>query len=89
MDATYDPDWRYANMSQTEIEDHVKARSSLLMSQTHFVTDTKGKKLKFRVTDKDIEHLVDDALHYHRNQKKPPLILEIALRDEKVDRWVG
>lgn len=63
MDATYNPDWRYANMSQTEIEDHVKARSSLLMSQTHFVTDTKGKKLKFRVTDKDIEHLVDDALH--------------------------
>lgn len=63
MDATYNPDWRYANMSQTEIEDRVKARSSLLMSQTHFVTDTKGKKLKFRVTDKDIEHLVDDALH--------------------------
>ena len=63
MDATYNPDWRYVNMSQTEIEDHVKARSSLLMSQTHFVTDTKGKKLKFRLTDKDIEHLVDDALH--------------------------
>ena len=33
------------------------------MSQTHFVTNTNGKKLKFRVTDKDIEHLVDDALH--------------------------
>ena len=63
MDATYNPDWRYANMSQTVIEDRVKARSSQLMSQTHFVTDTKGKKLKFRVTDKDIEHLVDDALH--------------------------
>lgn len=63
MDATYNPDWRYAKMTRTEIEDHVKARSSLLMSQTHFVTDTKGKKLKFRVTDKDIEHLVDDALH--------------------------
>lgn len=27
------------------------------------VTNTHGKKLKFRVTYKDIEHLVDDALH--------------------------
>ena len=50
-------------MTQTEIEGHVKARSSVLMSQTHFVTNTLGKKLKFRVTEKDIEHLIDDALH--------------------------
>ena len=63
MDETYNPDWRYANMTQTEIEDHVKARSSLLISQTHFVTNNRGKKLKFRVTGKDIEHLIDDALH--------------------------
>ena len=63
MDDTYNPDRRYANMTQTEIEDHVKARSSQLLSHTHFVTNTHGKKLKFRVTDKDIEHLVDDALH--------------------------
>ena len=69
MDATYDPDWRYANMSQTEIEDHVKARSSLLMSQTHFVTDTKGKKLKFRVTDKDIEHLVFLKSDVHKDRE--------------------
>ena len=63
MDATYNPDWRYANMTQSEIEEHVKTRSSQLMSQTHFVTNPQGKKLKFRVTTKDIEHLVDDALH--------------------------
>jgi hypothetical protein len=63
MPEIYNPDWRYANMTQTEIENHVKARSSQLMSQPHFVTNTDGKKLKFRVTDKDIEHLVDDALH--------------------------
>lgn len=63
MDDTYNPDWRYANKTQTEIEDHVKARSSQLLSHTHFVTNKLGKKLKFRVTDKDIEHLVDDALH--------------------------
>ena len=60
---TYNPDWRYANMTQTEIEDYVKARSSQLLSHTHFVTNSHGKKLKFKVTDKDIEHLVDDALH--------------------------
>ena len=63
MSEIYNPDWRYAGMTQTEIEDHVKARSSVLMSQVHFVINTNGKKLKFRVTDKDIEHLVDDALH--------------------------
>ncbi|MBR4391813.1 MAG: hypothetical protein IKT08_06890 [Bacteroidales bacterium] len=63
MNEAYNPDWRYNNMTQTEIEDHVKARSSQLMSQTHFVTNNQGKRLKFKVTDKDIEHLVDDALH--------------------------
>ena len=63
MDESFNPDWRYANMTQTEIENHVKARCSRLMSQTHFVTNTQGKRLKFKVTNKDIEHLVDDALH--------------------------
>lgn len=63
MDTIYNPDWRYADMPQSEIENHVKARSSQLMSETHFVTNAQGKKLKFRVTGKDIEHLVDDALH--------------------------
>ena len=63
MDEIYNPDWRYANMTQTEIEDHVKARSSQLLSHAHYVINTHGKKLKFKVTDKDIEHLVDDALH--------------------------
>ena len=32
MDEAYNPDWRYVNMTQTEIEDHVKARSSQLIS---------------------------------------------------------
>ena len=63
MDKTYHPDWRYTNMTQTEIENHVKARSSRLIAQTHFVINALGKKLKFKVTNKDIEHLVDDALH--------------------------
>lgn len=63
MDETYNPDWRYANMTQSEIENHVKARSSQLISQNHFVLNDRGKKLKFKVTDKDIEHLIDDALH--------------------------
>ena len=49
MVTTHDPDWRYANMTQSEIEEHVKARSSRLMSQTHFVVNLQGKKLKFRV----------------------------------------
>ena len=60
---TYNPDWRYANMTQTEIEDRVKARSSQLLSQQHIIPESSGKKIKFRVTEKDIEHLVADALH--------------------------
>lgn len=63
MSDTYNPDWRYANMTQTEIEDSVKARSSLLLSQQHVIPESSGKKIKFRVTEKDIEHLVADALH--------------------------
>ncbi len=63
MEETYNPDWRYANMAQTEIEDHVKARSSLLLTRQHMIPESSGKKIKFRVTEKDIEHLVADALH--------------------------
>lgn len=63
MVATYNPDWRYADMSQSEIEDHVKSRSSLLLSRQHVIPDSSGKKIRFRVTEQDIEHLVSDALH--------------------------
>ena len=63
MVAPYNPDWRYADMTQSEIEEHVKARSSLLLSRQHVISDSSGKKIKFRVTGQDIEHLVSDALH--------------------------
>jgi len=63
MDETYNPDWRYANMTQTEIENHVKARSSLLLTLQHVIPENSGKKIKFRVTEQDNEHLVSDALH--------------------------
>ena len=63
MSDTYNPDWRYANLTQTEIEDRVKARSSQLLSQQHIIPESSGKKIKFRVTEQDIEHLVSDALH--------------------------
>ena len=63
MNEQYNPDWRYANMTRTEIEDHVKARSSVLLSLQHIIPESSGKKIKFRVTEKDIEHLVADALY--------------------------
>ena len=47
MDDTYNPDWRYANMTQTEIEDHVKARSSLLLTRQHVIPESSGKKIKW------------------------------------------
>lgn len=56
------PDWRYEGKNRTEVEDMVKARSSSLMSKEHFVVKENGKKLKFKVTESDIEHLVSDAL---------------------------
>lgn len=63
MDETYNPDWRYAHMTQTEIENHVKVRSSVLLSRQHVIPESSGKKIRFRVTEQDIEHLVSDALH--------------------------
>ena len=63
MTDLYNPDWRYANMTQTEIENHVKARSSVLLTKQHIIPESSGKKIKFRVTEQDIEHLVSDALH--------------------------
>ena len=63
MSETYHPDLRYADMTRTEIENLVKAKSSLLLSQQHIIPESSGKKIKFRVTEQDIEHLVSDALH--------------------------
>lgn len=63
MSESYNPDWRYVNMSQSDIEKHAKARSSLLLSHQHVIPQSSGKKVKFSVTEKDIEHLVADALH--------------------------
>ncbi|MBR4148235.1 MAG: hypothetical protein IKX35_09350 [Bacteroidales bacterium] len=75
MDDTYNPDWRYANMTQTEIEDHVKSRSTILLTRQHVIPESSGKKIKFRVTEKDLEHLVADALH---RSKGVLLISDIA-----------
>ena len=68
MNGSYNPDWRYANMTQTEIENRVKARSSVLLTNQHIIPESSGKKIKFRVTEKDIEHLVADALHRAKNK---------------------
>ena len=63
MDATYNPDWRYANMTRTEIEKHVKAQCKHLTSHKHIIPESSGKKIRFGVTEKDIEHLISDALY--------------------------
>ena len=59
----FNPDSRYANMNQTQIEESVKANSSVLLTRQHTIPEESGKKLKFKVIDDDIYHLVDDALH--------------------------
>ena len=66
MNKIYNPDWRYANMTQTEIENHVKVRSSLLLTRQHIIPESSGKKIRFGVTEKDIEHLISDALYRTR-----------------------
>ena len=63
MSADQNPDWRYANMTRTEIEDHIKLRSSILTSHKHTIPQSSGRQIKFIVTKKDIEHLVSDALY--------------------------
>ena len=50
-------------MTRTEIEDYVKARSTFLTSHKHIIPESSGKKIRFGVTEKDIEHLVSDALY--------------------------
>ncbi|MBQ2175955.1 MAG: hypothetical protein II453_13115 [Alphaproteobacteria bacterium] len=63
MDTTYNPDWRYANMTRTEIEKHVKARCKRLTSYRHTIPAISGRKIRFYVTESDIEHLISDALY--------------------------
>ena len=37
-------------MTQTEIEDHVKARSSILLTRQHVIPDSSGKKIIIKTT---------------------------------------
>ena len=50
-------------MTRTEIEDYVKARSTFLTSHKHIIPESSGRKMKFKVTEQDVEHLVSDALY--------------------------
>lgn len=63
MSEKYNPDWRYTNMTRTEIEDRVKARCKHLTSHKHIIPESSGKKIRFGITEKDIEHLISDALY--------------------------
>lgn len=56
------PDWRYNGMSRRDIENTVKARSSILLSKRHSIPQDSGRGIKFSVTNDDIEHLIDDAI---------------------------
>ena len=51
------------NITRTEIENYVNARCSFLTSHKHIVPESSGRKMKFKVTEQDIEHLVSDALY--------------------------
>ena len=53
-------------MSRTEIEDKVKAKCKYLTSKKHVIPESSGKKIKFGITEKDVEHLVSDALYRSR-----------------------
>lgn len=41
----YNPDWWYVGMTRTEIEEHVKARCSYLISRKHIIPEISGKKI--------------------------------------------
>lgn len=53
-------------MTRTEIEDYVKAKSTFLTSHKHIIPASSGRKIKFNVTEQDVEHLVSDALYRTR-----------------------
>lgn len=53
-------------MTRTEIEDYVKAKSTFLTSHKHIIPENSGRKMKFIVTEQDVEHLVSDALYRAR-----------------------
>lgn len=55
-----------SNMNRTEIENYVKAKSTFLTSHKHVIPESSGRKMKFKVTEQDIEHLVSDALYRAR-----------------------
>ena len=42
-------------MTRTEIEDYVKARSTFLTSHKHIIPESSGRKMKFKVTERDVE----------------------------------
>ena len=50
-------------MTRTEIEKQIKARCTFLTSRKHIIPESSGKKIKFGITEKDIEHLVSDSLY--------------------------
>lgn len=54
---------QYANMTRTELEDRVKKQCSNLTSHKHTIPESSGRRIRFIVTEKDIEHLVSDALY--------------------------
>lgn len=62
MDMRKNPDIRYANMSRSEIDSSIKRRSTYLTTHQHTVVDGNGRQLRFYVGEKDVEHLVSDAL---------------------------
>lgn len=49
MSETFNPDWRYAKMTRTEIEERVKARSSLLLSRRHIIPESSGRKINYEI----------------------------------------
>ena len=55
-----------SKMKRTEIENYVKARSTFLTSHKHVIPESSGRKMKFKVTEQDVEHLIYDALYRTR-----------------------
>lgn len=56
-----DPDREYRGLSRAEIDARVKKQASHLTRKAHYLTLKNGKRLKFYISDKNIEHLVSDA----------------------------
>ena len=61
MSLKKDPDREYRGLSRTEIENRVKKQCAHMIGKSYSLKLKNGRKIKPRITSKNIEHFISDA----------------------------